>query len=88
MKNSEYKEEKKKEIMEKCFECYCDNGIRDTNIKELGKYCGMTLVLQGFSLILLYTYYRLFEDISIRLLPKDTHIYLCIFGRIMLRFSL
>lgn len=42
MKKSEYKEEKKKEIMEKCFECYCDNGLRDTGIKELGKYCNMT----------------------------------------------
>lgn len=42
MKNSDYKEEKKKEIMERCFECYCDNGLRDTGIKELGKYCNMT----------------------------------------------
>lgn len=42
MRSSEYREEKKKEIMMKCFECYCDNGLRDTGIKELGKYCGMT----------------------------------------------
>ena len=42
MRNPEYREEKKKEIMMKCFECYCDNGLRDTGIKELGKYCGMT----------------------------------------------
>ncbi|UKI36679.1 MAG: TetR/AcrR family transcriptional regulator [Clostridiales bacterium] len=28
--------------MERCFECYCDNGLRDTGIKELGKYCNMT----------------------------------------------
>ena len=42
MKKSEYKEKKKKEIMEKCFECYCDNGLRNTGIKELGKYCNMT----------------------------------------------
>ena len=42
MRTQEYKEEKKKEIMEKCFECYCDNGLRNTGIKELGKYCGMT----------------------------------------------
>ena len=42
MRNSDYKEEKKKEIMERCFECYCDNGLRDTGIKELGKYCNMT----------------------------------------------
>ena len=42
MRSPEYREEKKKEIMEKCFECYCENGLRDTGIKELGKYCGMT----------------------------------------------
>ncbi len=42
MRNSDYKEEKKKEIMERCFECYCDNGLCDTGIKELGKYCNMT----------------------------------------------
>ena len=34
MRTQEYKEEKKK-IMEKCFECYCDNGLRNTGIKEL-----------------------------------------------------
>ena len=37
MRTQEYKEEKKREIMEKCFECYCDNGLRNTGIKELGK---------------------------------------------------
>ena len=42
MRSPKYREEKKKEIMMKCFECYCDNGLRDTGIKELGKYCGMT----------------------------------------------
>ena len=42
MREVTYKEEKKKEIMEKCFECYCNHGLRDTGIKELGKYCGMT----------------------------------------------
>ena len=42
MRSPEYREEKKKEIMMKCFECYCDNGLRDTGIKGLGKYCGMT----------------------------------------------
>ena len=41
MRSPEYREQKKKEIMEKCFECYCENGLRDTGIKELGKYCGI-----------------------------------------------
>ena len=42
MRSPEYREEKKKVIMKKCYECYCENGLRDTGIKELGKYCGMT----------------------------------------------
>lgn len=41
-KTEDKREEKRREIMQKCFECYCDNGFRDTGIKELGKYCGMT----------------------------------------------
>ena len=59
MKNSEYKEEKKKEIMERCFECYCDNGLRDTGIKELGKYCNMTSAN-------LYAYFDNVDDLIVQ----------------------
>ena len=31
----EIEDDLKKEIMEACFECYCENGLRDTGIKEL-----------------------------------------------------
>lgn len=42
MISAEKKQQKKIEIMEKCFACYCENGLRDTGIKDLAKYCGMT----------------------------------------------
>ena len=34
--------EKKKEIMEKCFDCYCENGLAGTGIKALAKACNMS----------------------------------------------
>lgn len=59
MELSGYKAEKKKEIMEKCFECYCENGFRDTGIKELGRYCGMTSAN-------LYSYFENVDDLIIQ----------------------
>lgn len=59
MRSPEYREEKKKEIMEKCFECYCENGLRDTGIKELGKYCGMTSAN-------LYAYFDNVDDLIVQ----------------------
>lgn len=56
---TDYREEKKKEIMEKCFECYCDNGLRDTGIKDLGQYCGMTSAN-------LYSYFDNLDDLIIQ----------------------
>ena len=59
MRRAGYKEEKKKEIMQKCFECYCDNGLRNTGIKELGKYCGMTSAN-------LYAYFDNVDDLIVQ----------------------
>lgn len=59
MRSPEYREEKKKEIMEKCYECYCENGFRDTGIKELGKYCGMTSAN-------LYAYFDNVDDLIVQ----------------------
>ena len=59
MVSPEYRENKKKEIMEKCFECYCENGLRDTGIKELGKYCGMTSAN-------LYSYFDNVDDLIVQ----------------------
>ena len=59
MRSAGYKEEKKKEIMQKCFECYCDNGLRNTGLKELGKYCGMTSAN-------LYAYFDNVDDLIVQ----------------------
>lgn len=59
MRSAGYKEEKKREIMQKCFECYCDNGLRNTGIKELGKYCGMTSAN-------LYAYFDNVDDLIVQ----------------------
>lgn len=59
MNLSEYKEQKKKEIMEKCYECYCEYGLRDTGIKDLGRYCGMTSAN-------LYSYFKNVDDLIIQ----------------------
>ena len=59
MRKPEYREEKTREIMEKCYDCYCDNGLRDTGIKELGRYCGMTSAN-------LYSYFPCVDDIIVK----------------------
>ena len=59
MRKPEYREEKTREIMEKCYECYCDNGLRDTGIKELGRYCGMPSAN-------LYSYFPCVDDIIVK----------------------
>lgn len=33
---------RKIEIMEKCFDCYCEYGFNNIGIKGLAKYCGFT----------------------------------------------
>ena len=42
MRNPEIKEQKKREIMEKCYDCYCEYGLNQTGMKALAKACGMT----------------------------------------------
>ena len=34
--------EKKEELMKKCFECYAENGLTGTGIKALAAACGCT----------------------------------------------
>lgn len=58
VRSAEYREEKKKEIMEKCFECYAEHGLRNTGIKALGKACSMT---PGN----LYAYFENLDDLII-----------------------
>ncbi len=42
MKTKQQHDERKQEIMEKCFECYAENGLTGTGIKALAKECGCT----------------------------------------------
>lgn len=42
--------ERKQELMEKCFECYAENGLTGTGIKALADACGCTKA--NFTLIL------------------------------------
>ena len=42
MVNEHSREQKKISIMEKCFECYAENGLTGTGIKMLAKACGCT----------------------------------------------
>ena len=50
--------EKKKEIMEKCFECYAENGLTGTGVSALAKACGCT---KGN----LYAYFKNLDELII-----------------------
>ena len=39
--NEKAREARKVEIMEKCFACYCDNGLSGVGIKAIAKACGI-----------------------------------------------
>lgn len=41
-RNEDDYRQKKAEIMEKCYECYAENGFTGTGIKQLAKACGCT----------------------------------------------
>lgn len=40
MRTEQQHNDRKKEIMEKCFECYAENGLTGTGIKTLAEKCG------------------------------------------------
>ena len=42
MRTERQHNDRKKEIMEKCFDCYAENGLTGTGIKTLAKECGCT----------------------------------------------
>lgn len=42
MRTRQQHKEKKQEIMEKCFDCYAENGLSSTGIQALAKACGCT----------------------------------------------
>ena len=51
--------EKKQEIMEKCFACYAENGLNGTGIKALANAC-------GFMQANLYSYFENLDDLIIQ----------------------
>lgn len=55
----EHFEEKKKEIMIKCFDCFTENGLYGTGVRALGNYC-------GFNHAILYTYFKDLDDLIIQ----------------------
>lgn len=50
---------RKQEIMEKCFECYAENGFNGIGIRILAKYCGFTSAN-------LYVYFENLDDLIIQ----------------------
>ena len=58
MHSEQQHNEKKKEIMEKCFECYAENGLTGTGVSALAKACGCT---KGN----LYAYFKSLDELII-----------------------
>ena len=57
--NKEAHESRKAELMEKCFECYAENGLSGVGIRTLGEYCGTNPAN-------LYTYFKDVDDLIIQ----------------------
>lgn len=50
---------KKTELMEKCYDCFAENGLNGTGIRTLGKYCNCNPAM-------LYTYFEDIDDLIIQ----------------------
>lgn len=57
--NKEAHEKRKNELMEKCFECYAENGLSGVGIRALGQYCQTNPAN-------LYTYFKDVDDLIIQ----------------------
>lgn len=59
IRNDESYQQKKNEIMEKCYECYAEHGLSSVGIKTVAKYC-------GYSAANLYTYFKDLDDLIVQ----------------------
>lgn len=59
IRNDESYQQKKIDIMEKCYECYAEHGLFGVGIKAVAKYC-------GYSAANLYTYFEDLDDLIIQ----------------------
>lgn len=57
--NEELHQQKKVELMQKCYDCYAEYGLGNVGIKVLGKACG---IASGS----LYTYFKDLDDLIIQ----------------------
>ena len=57
--NKEAHEKRKNELVEKCFECYAENGLSGVGIRALGQYCQINSAN-------LYTYFKDVDDLIIK----------------------
>ncbi|MCD7728555.1 MAG: TetR/AcrR family transcriptional regulator [Clostridia bacterium] len=53
------KEEKKKDIMRKAFDCFCKHGLNDTSVKLVAQACNMAIGN-------LYNYFKNFDDLILQ----------------------
>lgn len=59
VRNEEQFLSKKIDLMEKCYDCFAENGLTGTGIRALGKYCGCNSAT-------LYTYFEDMDDLIIQ----------------------
>ncbi len=52
-------EAKKTDIMEKCYECFAEQGLHGTGMRALGRYC-------GFNHAIIYTYFKDLDDLIVQ----------------------
>lgn len=58
-RNEDEYQRKKEELMEACYNCYAENGLHGTGIKQLAKSCGCTAAN-------LYVYFENLDDLIIQ----------------------
>lgn len=57
--NEEARQAKKIELMEKCYDCYAENGLSGVGIKTIAKACGCNAAT-------LYLYFENLDDLIIK----------------------